>query len=396
MKPLAITGLGVVSSLGIGWDAFRDAYAHAAEGNFSANPETVPRDPCAALRVAEVSGFDAKKYVGDKGLRANDRLTKLSLVAARLGLEHAGLKRDGAFTGAGPEDVGVVASTAYGSTEAIAENNRIAKLEDPRYLNPARFPNTVINSAFGYVSIWEDLRALNVTVTNGPTGALDAVSCAGVYLEAGRAKAILAGGAEASSEVLWDSLHRIGALHDSGESAWDASALRGVGTRLGEAAALIALELPEAARARGARVWGEVVGYGSAFDVPDDAKFLVAPSAHALGLAIDEALRDAGLTARDVDVVLSGLSGIPEAHECELLALEEVLPGVARSAPKQRQGETLGASGAIALACACACFDGAPLRDLIHGAAPAQVRVAVITAMGFYGNASALVVRRAE
>jgi acetyl-CoA acetyltransferase len=71
---------------------------------------------------------------------------------------------------------------------------------------------------------------INVTVTNGPTGALDAVSCAGVYLEAGRAKAILAGGAEASSELLWDSLHRVGALHDSGESAWDASSRRGVGT----------------------------------------------------------------------------------------------------------------------------------------------------------------------
>jgi 3-oxoacyl-[acyl-carrier-protein] synthase II len=396
VRPLAITGLGVVSSLGIGWDAFRDAYAHAAEGNFSSSPETVPREPCAALRVAEVAGFDAKKYVGDKGLRANDRLTKLSLVAARLGLEHAGLKRDGAFTGAGPDDVGVVASTAYGSTEAIAENNRIAKLEDPRYLNPARFPNTVINSAFGYVSIWEDLRALNVTVTNGPTGALDAVSCAGVYLEAGRAKAILAGGAEASSELLWDSLNRVGALHDTAAWEWDGSNVRGTGTRLGEAAALLALELPEVARARGARVWGEVVGYGSAFDVADDQRNLVAPSTRALCLAIEEALRDAGLTAGDVDVVFTGLSWIPDLHESELFALSGMLPEVPRSAPKKRQGETLGASGAMALACACACFDGAPVREVIRGAVPAQVRVAVITAMGFYGNASALVVRRAE
>lgn len=396
MRPLAITGLGVVSSLGVGWDAFRDAYVNSAEGNFSERPETVPRDPSAALRVAEVAGFDAKKYVGDKGLRANDRLTKLSLVAARLGLEHAGLKRDGAFSGAGADEVGVVASTAYGSTEAIAENNRIAKLEDPRYLNPARFPNTVINSAFGYVSIWEDLRALNVTVTNGPTGALDAVSCAGVYLEAGRARAILAGGAEASSELLWDSLHRIGALDDTARWTCDAASARGAGTRLGEAAALLALELPEAARARGARVWGEVVGYGSAFDAAEDPRHLVAPSTRALGVAIDEALRDAGLSAGDVDVVFTGLSWLPEVHECERAALASALPGVAQSAPKKRQGETLGASGAMALACACACFEGAPVGDVIFGEAPAQVRVAVITAMGFYGNASALVVRRAE
>lgn len=395
MRPLAITGLGVVSSLGIGWEAFRDAYANAAEGNFSARPETVPRDPSAALRVAEVAGFDAKKYVGDKGLRANDRLTKLSLVAARLGLEHAGLKRDGAFTGAGADEVGVVASTAYGSTEAIAENNRIAKLEDPRYLNPARFPNTVINSAFGYVSIWEDLRALNVTVTNGPTGALDAVSCAGVYLEAGRAKAILAGGAEASSDLLWESLARVGALHD-GDDPWDLSRPAPRGAWLGEAAALLALEPSDDARARGARRWGEVVGYGSSFDASPEGAHLVAPSASALADAVREALRDAGLTAGDVDLVLCGLSGLPGAHAAEAAALTSSLPDVAWSAPKARQGETLGASGAMALACACACFDGAPVRDVVHGDAPARVRVAVITAMGFYGNASALVVRRAE
>ncbi|MFO0625706.1 MAG: hypothetical protein U0325_08830 [Polyangiales bacterium] len=64
--------------------------------------------------------------------------------------------------------------------------------------------------------------------------------------------------------------------------------------------------------------------------------------------------------------------------------------------PKLRLGETFGASGALALACACACFDGAPVRDMVHGEAPARVRVVVITAMGFYGNASAVVVRRAE
>jgi 3-oxoacyl-(acyl-carrier-protein) synthase len=395
VKPLAITGLGVVSSLGIGWEAFRDAYARAAEGSFSERPETVPRDPSPALRVAEVAGFDAKKYVGDKGLRANDRLTKLSLVAARLGLEHAGLKRDGAFTGPGADEVGVVASTAYGSTEAIAENNRIAKLEDPRYLNPARFPNTVINSAFGYVSIWEDLQALNVTVTNGPTGALDAISCAGVYLEAGRAKAVLAGGAEASSELLWESLSRVGALHDA-DGPWDLSSPSPRGARLGEGAALLATELADVARARGARVWGEVVGYGACFNAPPEGAHLVCPSPEALAEALAEALRDANVSAADVDVVFCGLSGLPNAHAAERDALAAALPGVPQSAPKQRLGETLGASGAVALACACACFDGAPVRDVIKGEAPAQVRVAVITAMGFYGNASALVVRRAE
>lgn len=395
MKPLALTGIGVVSSLGVGWPAFREAYAHAAEGNFTAKPETVPRPPSPALCVAEVTDFDAKKFVGDKGLRANDRLTKLSLVAAKLCLEHAGLKRDGAFVDAGADEVGVVASTAYGSTEAIAENNRIATLEDPRYLNPARFPNTVINSAFGYVSIWEDLRALNVTVTNGPTGPLDASQCAAVFLSAGRAKAILTGGAEASSELLWDSLQRVGALF-AGDGRWRPGEGVAQGARLGEGAAMLALEPSDRARARGARVWAELIGYGTGFAASVDAPHLVSPSADALRDAIAEALRDASLTPDDIDLVFSGLSGMPEADPAEAAAIAAALPGVTVCAPKRRLGECLGASGALSLACACACFDGAPPGDVVAGRPPAQLRALVITAMGFYGNASALVVRRAE
>jgi 3-oxoacyl-[acyl-carrier-protein] synthase II len=294
VKPLAITGLGVVSSLGIGWEAFRDAYARAAEGSFSERPETVPRDPSPALRVAEVAGFDAKKYVGDKGLRANDRLTKLSLVAARLGLEHAGLKRDGAFTGPGADEVGVVASTAYGSTEAIAENNRIAKLEDPRYLNPARFPNTVINSASGNVSIWEDLQGLNATVTNGPTGGLDAFGCADTLLATGRARALLVGGAEALSESLCLGMARTDALDRDDPPPGALAARRARACGWAKALRCCASKTSRRPAQRGATVWAVVSGYGTANVAPDDDDApLVRPSAEALALAIEDALRDA-------------------------------------------------------------------------------------------------------
>ncbi|MFO0625705.1 MAG: hypothetical protein U0325_08825 [Polyangiales bacterium] len=108
----------------------------------------MPRDPCGALRVAEVSGFDAKKYVLSKGLRANDRSTKPARRGRALaGLEHAGLKRAGEFADRRADEVGVGGvDDRLRQHRGHRENNRIAKLEDPRYLNPARFPNTVINS----------------------------------------------------------------------------------------------------------------------------------------------------------------------------------------------------------------------------------------------------------
>lgn len=395
MKPLAVTGIGVVSPLGIGWEAFRAHVGAEDAATFTERPTAFTHPLHPALRVAEVRDFDPKPFVGDKGLRNNDRITKLSLVAARLCLEHAGLKRDGAFGALGADDIGVVASTAYGSTEAIAEANRVAKVEDPRYLNPARFPNTVINSAFGYVSIWEDLRALNVTVTNGTTGPLDAVFCAGMYLDAGRAKAIVAGGTDAASELLWESLLRIEAL-DHAPETWGPGRVASTGLRLGEGSALLAIEPADAARARGAKVWAEVLGYGSHFEVLEDRRRLVAPSEGALTQAICDALDDAGITASQVDLVASGLSGHHALDATELKAVAAAIGDVPIAAPKHRLGETFGAAGALAVAEAAAWFDGAPVRDMAFGSAPSTVRTVLITALGFYGNASALVVRRPE
>lgn len=369
MKPLAVTGLGVVSPLGIGWSAFVEGLGDPSRDVFSSECSLFDMAPYGGARVGEVRGFDAAKIIGDKGLRNNDRLTKLYLVAARLGLEHAGLKAKGAWTAYGPDDVGVVAANAFGSLEAIHELNTVARLEDPRYINPARFPNTVINSSLGYVSIWEDLRALNATVVSGPAGSVESVGCADMYLANGRAKAALVGGGEALSESLVLALHRVGML--------------AVGPA--EGAMLAVIEPEHAARARGATVYATVTGYGTAFEGPDDDDRLFAPSQTALERAMRAALDDASLAPSDVDVVASGLSGYAPLDGPEAAALAAVFGGAARVAsPKMRLGETFGASGAMALAWCVA-------QMRAGGAA-----TAIVPSLGFYGNASAMIVRRAE
>src|SRR4051794_39440714 len=167
MQSLAITGLSVVSPVGVGRAAFFAALSdpEAAKKRAFAGPRSVLTDArFAHAHVAEVSDFDAAQYLGDKGLRNFDRMTRLLVVAAKHALEEAGLKRDGAFLDLAPERIGICAATAYGSLDSITEINRVAELEHPRYLNPSRFPNTVINSAAGYVSIWEGLEGPNVTI----------------------------------------------------------------------------------------------------------------------------------------------------------------------------------------------------------------------------------------
>ncbi len=377
----------MVSALGIGREPFFRSMMD--EGGLIRRVAGSLRDPITSFdasayadaMVTEVQGFDASRYLGEKGLRTLDRLTKLLLVAARLAMHDGGLKKDGLFVQSSPQRVGVVCSNAYGSLEAITELDRVAVLEDARYINPAKFPNTVSNSASGYVSIWEDLRALNVAVSDGNCGSLDAVACADIYLETGRADVLLVGGAEALSEGLYLAFRRLGVLE------------RGA---LGEGAALFVMEPREHAASRGASPSAEVIGYGTAFVPPVGEASLFHASGDAMETAITNALTDACIEATAVDIVASSVAGIQAFDTEELAAIHRVLGGdVAISAPKALFGETLGAGGAMAIAAALAWMQGAHPIPIVRGTLRPSVGFVLVTSMGFYGNASAVVLRRA-
>jgi 3-oxoacyl-(acyl-carrier-protein) synthase len=388
MNPKAITGLGIASALGTGRAALEDGLKNP-DGVAPGPIQSFDASKYGAPAIVEVPNFDPTKYLGDKGLRTLDRLTKLLVVAARLSLHDAGLKRDNQWAALGPDRVGVCCSNAYGSLEAITELDRVAVLEDARYINPAKFPNTVSNSASGYVSIWEDLRALNVSVSDGNCGALDAVACADVLIETGRADAILTGGGEAMSEALFLAFDKLDAL-----AARDPSSPR---ARLGEGAAFMVLEPLERARERGAKVLATVDGYGTAFIGPKDDATLLFASSEALERAIAQALEDARIGADDVDLVVSGMAGISRYDDEERAAIAKML-GAARpvAAPKLLFGETLGAGAALGMAASVAWLDGIAPSCIVSGAAPAKLETVLLTSVGYYGNASALVMRRAR
>jgi 3-oxoacyl-(acyl-carrier-protein) synthase len=310
-------------------------------------------------------------------------------------LHDAGFKKDNQWVALAPDRVGVCCSNAYGSLEAITELDRVAKLEDARYINPAKFPNTVSNSASGYVSIWEDLRALNVSVSDGNCGGLDAVACADIFLETARADAIITGGGEAMSEALFLAFQKLGVLGPVTQSAdRTTNGTATNDTRLGEGAAFLALEVPEVARARGARVLGQIVGYGTSFVAPEESG-LVFASREAMSRAITSALADAQLGPGDVDLVVSSVAGLPQFDDEELAAIRDVLRDAAVVAPKLALGETLGAGGTIGMAATLAWLGGAPVApDLVVGGTLSRaVRNVVVTTLGYYGNASAVVMR---
>ncbi len=398
MIPRAVTGVGVVSALGVGRDAFFAALCAGRRATQNARVESFDASKYESPRLAEVRDFDATQYLGARGMRTLDRLSKLLVVAARQCLHDAGLKTAGEWAQPAAGDsawaarVGLVVSNAYGSLEAITELDRVALLEDRRYINPSRFPLTVSNTAAGYASIWEDLRALNVSVSDGNCGGLDAVACADMLIGSARADVLLVGGAEAMSEPLFVAFRRLGA--DFGPFDGDASSASGC---LGEGAALVAIETPEVARGRGAPVLAEILGYGTSFAPPPHSGSLLHAAPDALAQAIGDALLDADLPASQVDLVVSGMSGMRTFDRAELAGIEAVLgPRPPIVAPKLALGETLGAGGAMGIAAALAYLRDGAGSYAVRGAVRGPVRTAVVTAMGYYGNASALVMRAAS
>jgi 3-oxoacyl-(acyl-carrier-protein) synthase len=402
MLPLAITGFGIVSPVGIGRSAFVEALGDpdaARRKAFGGTRSVLSEERFGAAHVAEVSDFDAAQFLGDKGLRNFDRLTRMLIVAAKHALEDAGLKRDGALLHYAPERLGICAATAYGSLDSITEINRVAELEHPRYLNPSRFPNTVINSAAGYVGIWEGLEGPNVTVVDGNCGSADAVLTAETHLYNGRADALLVGGGEVLSEPLYLAFEKLGVISE-GERPSLPGDVTSRGTHLGEGAALLVLEQQGAAERRGARVLGEIVGFGTAFEAPASEAQLVHCSERTVERAIRAALRDAQLEPDAIDLVCSAESGVSRMDLAEQDGISRVLGSeLPIVATKAIWGETFGAAAALGVCASLAWLGTGPgaaecTAPILRGALTRQVRTVLVTAMGYYGNVSAVIVSK--
>ncbi len=370
---LAITGLGVVSPVGTGREAFFRALAENDTSRaFAQTPTVVPAAALEGFRIAEVWDFDPSAYLGPKGHRSFDRLTKLLVVAGKLALEDSGIKADGKFVAYSPNEVGVCSATAYGSLEEITELNRVAELEDPRYINPNRFPNTVINSAAGYVSIWEELRAPNTTLANGNAGGLDAIVHAATHIAERRGRAFVVGGGEVLSEALLTALRLLGPKP---------------GFAVGEGAVFAVVESAADAASRGAKVFANVLGYGSTFIPSDREGQVMHLSSEAVQLAITDALAEAGVTPDEVDGVVLGTCGLEPFDGAER---EGVIAALGRMpatfSPKPIVGETFGGSGGFALATSVAWLTGVPVHAEMK-----TPRHVVALAVGYHGNATAAV-----
>ena len=328
MTDVVITGRGVVTSLGEGADPFFDALLDRRSGLVDG--------------VGPCSDFDPEVAMTPKEARRSDRFGQLAVAAA----EQAW--REAAPEGLDPERGGVVVGTGVGGLDTMERNTLAFLQEGERAVSPMFVPMMMPNAAAGLIAMRHGLQGPGWSIASACATGNHAIGEAKRMIERGEADLVVAGGTEAAlTGVCLAAFKRMGATSRVGISRpFDAQR---DGFVMGEGAAILVLENAEHAKARGAKVYGRVAGYGAS----NDAFHITMPHEDGRGAikAMTLALRDAGAQPGDVGYVNAHGTSTPFNDKIETQAIKDVFGGNGGAPPvsstKSAIGHLLGAAGAV-------------------------------------------------
>jgi 3-oxoacyl-[acyl-carrier-protein] synthase II len=408
---VVITGAGAVTPLGLSLD---ETWQGLIAGKSGIAPVTLFDPANIAPKIAgEVKGFDPQRYMDFKEVKRTTRMTQLAIAAAREAVAHSRLEL-------AKEDrtrVGTEIGTAVGGIETVLNEQKTLDTRGARRLNPQVIPSFLINMPSCQVAIMFGAKGPAHSPVAACATGIYAVGDAARHLQHGDADVIIAGGTESIilpvAMAAFDRLMALSGRNDDPAGACRPFALDRDGTVFGEGAAVFVMETLEHAQARGAPILAEISGYG----VSEDAYHVVAPDPEGDGAAraMTLALRDAGLTLKEVDYIGAHGTGTPLNDLSETLAIKRVFGEHAYNVPissiKSMIGHTLGAAGAISIAANVkAIQDGVvpptinlhkpdPQCDLDYvpnTARKVEVRAAMSNAFGFGGQNGSVIVKRFE
>ena len=400
---IVVSGAGVMASIGAGVEEFEGALYSGACGMapsaLAGSGEEQPEAP-----AFEVQDFNPKTWLGPKGIRVLDRSARLLSVAAHMALEESGLLRQEG--GTADVELGLVCGTMFGSVHSIASFDWSGLEDGVKYVNPMKFPNTVINSPAGQAAIKHQLRGINSTISAGLASGLYALHYAADFLRFGRSSALLAGGVEELCEESYVGLLKNGFI--SPRARLEPFGSRRDGTLPGEGSMLWMLETEEGALRRKAHPLAEVCGFGAAHDAHCIKSYQVRGKGAVR--AIQEALEMSGIGTESIGLIVASANGSRSGDKMETLALQKVfgqqLSRIPVCAPKAAFGEALGASGALlALVAMLAlkrreappttgCSESEEGLQLSKEPQPVQGDYALVNSFGCDGNNACLVLRR--
>lgn len=368
-RAVAITGIGLVTPLGL--DA---ATTWAALLAGTRGVGAISRFDAAAFRTriaAEVKGFDPEAFIERRRVREADRFAQFAIAASLMAWRDAAMADD--LSPTARERMGCIIGSGMGGLETIERYHDVLREKGPGRISPYFVPASIANLAAGHVAMRLGLRGVNYCTTSACASGAHALGEAFRRVARGDHDVMLAGGAEASITPLgiggFNAMLALSTRNDDPAAASRPFDRGRDGFVMGEGAGVLVLEALDHARARGARVYALISGYGAT----DDAYHLTQPSPEGEGAqrAMAQALADAGLDARDVDHVNAHATStaVGDLNECE--ALRAIFGGhcgrVAVSATKSMTGHLLGAAGGVEAA-----FTALALH---HGVVPPTVNV---------------------
>jgi 3-oxoacyl-[acyl-carrier-protein] synthase II len=412
-RRVAVTGVGLVSPLGIGnrenWDALKS-------GRSGLGPITRFDAARFTCRIAgEVKDFDPAAYIDRKEIKKMDTFIHYAMAAAHFAMEDSGVP----VTDENRTRFAVVVGSGIGGLPLIEETQRkyIENGGNPRVISPFFITGLIVNEAGGNISIRYGLKGPNLSTATACTTGAHAIGEAYRMIQYGDADLALAGGTESVITPLavggFGVMKALSTRNDDPVHAsrpWDRDR---DGFVIAEGSGLVVLEEMEAAKKRGARIYAELVGYG----MSGDAYHIAAPSEDGDGPArvMSNCLSDASLRPEQIDYINAHGTSTPLGDRAETLAIKRVFGDHARrlavSSTKSMTGHLLGAAGGLETAvCALAVHEGVlpptinyenpdPECDLDYvpnSAREKQARYVLSNSFGFGGTNGCLILKRME
>jgi len=405
---VVVTGLGVVSPIGIGLEAFWQGLAAGRSG-----VGRITRFDAAAFPTqiaAEVRDFDPSSYMDRKEVRRNDRFVHFAYAATRMAMEHARF----AITPANAGRTGVLIGSGIGGAATWEEQHRILLERGPDRVSPFFVPMMIVNMASGVTAILTGAKGPSSCVVTACATGGNAIGDAFRIIQRGDADVMLAGGTEAAITPLsiagFCSMKAMSTRNDEPDRACRPFDATRDGFVMGEGAGVAVLEALEHAEARSAPILAEVIGYGAS----TDAYHITQPDPEGEGAlrSMAAALTDAGIAAEEIDYINAHGTSTPYNDRLETLAIKRLFGDHARrlavSSTKSMTGHLLGAAGGVEFVACILALQRQVLPPTINyrvpdpdcdldyvpnAARPARLRTVMSNAFGFGGHNAILIAR---
>lgn len=409
-KRVVITGMGVVSPIGIGNDAYAESLKTGKSGVGLITVFDTAQYPTKFAGC--INNFNIEEFgIDRKKARHMARFTQLGMAAATLAINDSGLD----LSKIDKSRVAVITGSGIGGIEVIEEEQKNLVLKGPRRVSPFLIPMMITNILPGEIAIKYGFTGPNYSLSSACASATNALGDALRLLRYGDAEIVISGGSEAAITPLglagFCNIKALSERNDAPEKASRPFDKDRDGFVMGEGAGMFVLETLEHAKKRGARIYAELAGYGAS----DDAYHVTAPSpeGEAPAQAMRMALEDGGIKLEEVDYINAHGTSTPFNDKAETTAIKKVFGERAYKIPisstKSMTGHLLGAAGGIELAACVICINKGFIHPTINYETPdpeldldyvpnkardAKINCALSNSLGFGGHNAAIAVKR--